>query len=1180
MRLQRLDLIRYGHFTDWSIELPVGKADFHIIFGPNEAGKSTVLSAIEDLLFGIPMHSPYGFLHDYTTMRIGAGLNNGSSSLEVLRRKGIKDTLLGPDELSITGGEGALRPFLAGADRPFFERMFSLDHVRLKTGGQEILKAEDDVGQMLFSVGAGISGLRERLAQLSEEADGLWAARKARHRKYYQAEDKLKDANKELRERTFAAAKWQELKRTYVAAKETYVKTDKASKAVSADRNRLSRIRRIYRDIRRKQEMDRGMQALRDVVSLSRDARDVLEASEREVAEASTRIETLSGQLTQARTELEGLTYDETVVRRADDIHQLHERRIEIRGEKADLPKRQAELHAAEEEIRKLAAELGWKDDDSADLIARIPERTKVSVVRSLLTQRGELVADVANKTQALKEAEQDLATLRERLGEMGDLTDVSRLAAVIKAVREQGDITGRIRVAEKEAKDAQGRVDRLLTSMHPAIPGQKEAVEMHVPARASVQSHRDLVQDWKRRSHEMQQQVALTEKQLSRTRQALERTMREEKGVAAAELVAVRGRRDALWRLINLKHIQNTPIPKKDAAGYADDLDDLAGAFEPTMLEADTLADRRFDNAEAAAKLAEMARTIGEQEEKLTELQQWKIALKEESEQLKADWQAMWDKAPFEPLHPDEMIEWLDARYNFLEAIEEHKDAISKLEVQREEECDARDHLLTELAALAIDRGLAEKDGLAMILEQANDEQRAREAETQSQAKLNKDIQEAEAQMERHKRARTRAEKSWSVWQAKWFAALNDLGLAADLTPEAVGVQIEIVDQMRDKAGRINTLRLDRIDKIIRDIADFERVVTQIIAEVAEDLKDPPADAAVLELEARLAEAERVRELHASKKNTVENLEKQVEGLKEAQREATASVRHLMEAAGVETNEALKATIERSDSLRDLKTELATTCEKLEQDGDGLAVEVLESECVDVDIDEITAHEASINTELTELQGQLTAAAEDRSMAREAFQAVGGDDAAAQAAAVRQEALAEIREVAERYVRVRVSALLLQWAIDRYRREKRGPLLKRAGELFATLTGSSFTDLRVDYDDQDRAQLTGLRADGKIVPVSGMSTGSADQLYLALRVASIEDYLERADALPFVADNLFINFDDDRAAAGFKVLGQLAEKTQVLFFTHHQHLVDIAHEALGASIHMVSLRGERAGLG
>jgi uncharacterized protein YhaN len=96
-------------------------------------------------------------------------------------------------------------------------------------------------------------------------------------------------------------------------------------------------------------------------------------------------------------------------------------------------------------------------------------------------------------------------------------------------------------------------------------------------------------------------------------------------------------------------------------------------------------------------------------------------------------------------------------------------------------------------------------------------------------------------------------------------------------------------------------------------------------------------------------------------------------------------------------------------------------------------------------------------------------------------------------------------------------------------------------------------------------------------VPVSGMSTGTADQLYLALRVASIEDYLERAEALPFIADDLFINFDDGRAAAGFRLLGQLAQKTQVLFFTHHQHLVDIAKATLGTSVNYVSLNEQAA---
>ena len=185
--------------------------------------------------------------------------------------------------------------------------------------------------------------------------------------------------------------------------------------------------------------------------------------------------------------------------------------------------------------------------------------------------------------------------------------------------------------------------------------------------------------------------------------------------------------------------------------------------------------------------------------------------------------------------------------------------------------------------------------------------------------------------------------------------------------------------------------------------------------------------------------------------------------------------------------------------------------------------------------------------------------AAELRAQTRSVFDAVGGDSLAAEAAAARQAALTEMREVAEHYVYVRSAATLLQWAIDRYRREKQAPLLKRASEIFSILTGASFGNLQVEFDVHDHAQLTGLRPDGELVRVGGMSTGTADQLYLALRVASVEDYLERANALPFVADDLFINFDDARAAAGFEILGQLSTKTQILFFTHHQHLVEIA---------------------
>ena len=571
MRLRRLDLLRYGHFTDRSFELPVGNIDFHIVFGPNEAGKSTALSAIEDFLFGIPMQSPYDFVHDYSSMRVGAVLESGAESLEVVLRKGLKDTLLGTDDLPFPGGEAALRPFLASADRSFFERMFSLDHVRLEAGGREILEAKDEIGQMLFSAGTGIAGLRDRLTDLSKEADGLWAKRRARHRKYYQAEDKLKAAERDLRQQTLAANKWQELKKNVESAEEAHTEVEDKFEKVSAERTRLGRIRRVHRYVRRKAELDEQISALGVVVPLPEDARQVLGESERKESEASTRIDTLSGRLSKAHEDLEALTYDEQLVLRADDVRQLYERRIEIRGEKADLPKRQAELDAAEADLHTLATELGLQEKEVGELIARIPARTKLGAVRSLLGQRGELASNVENRTVTLEEAEAEHTELQGCLDAIGETSDVSRLEAVIKTVRESGDVIGRVRIAAQHVKNAQERVDRLLSSLHPGVPSEKGAAEMQVPPRRGVQGHRDMVQDWERRTRETVQQLATVEQELGQARKIFQNAARDEHAITIEELQEARGNRDALWRLVKQKHIENVPISDDEAYSYAD---------------------------------------------------------------------------------------------------------------------------------------------------------------------------------------------------------------------------------------------------------------------------------------------------------------------------------------------------------------------------------------------------------------------------------------------------------------------------------------------------------------------------------------------------------------------------------------------------------------------------------
>jgi len=1147
------------------------------MFGPNEAGKSTALTAIEDLLFGIDARSPYNFLHDYASMRVGGVLENEQGTLEVIRRKGNKDTLLGPEGLPLPGGDGVLAPYLAGGDRPFFERMFSLDHVRLETGGREILEARDDVGQMLFSAGAGIVGLRERLNELSAEADDLWSARRAKHRKFYIADEKLSEAQKALRDQTLTATKWRELKRAFDDAELDCAAIGEKIRDATAERNRLSRIRRVLRDVRRKEELDGLLADLGHVLLLPEDAAQTVADAESRDSKAEAKRATFQEQLDRAVEELDGLVFDETLAQRAEDVRQLHERRIEIRGEKADLPKRQAELNAAEEKLRADARELGWTETDSAALIDRIPPRTSVSVVRSLLGKKVEIDAGLASHAQLLREAREAADEAKARLGKAVDPADASKLALVIKTVREQGDLAGEARTAEKAFREAAALAERRLNVLKPGITDEGALTAIAVPARADVQAYRDREQDQKRRLREAQQLVSSTRQELERATAAFDRTVRDEQLVTPDELQEARRRRDSLWNLVKLRHIEGEQVHEDQAKGFADELGDLPGAFEPAIARADDLADRRFDHAQAAGRISEIRRTIGEQEILLKQGLADETELVEEGEALEAEWKSMWEAASFEPLSAEAMLEWLTARKDVLEAIEDREQRKSDLDDIRSRVGEARDKLLAELTALGTDVSDLQDESLSLVIQRADQEQRAREVMAQKKAQLQAELANETMLTGKRERDLKDAKQVLKEWQESWAAALKELGLAENTAAEAVGAQLEIIDNMREAGGKIVMLRHDRIDKINRDVADFEQVVAELLGDVAGDLADQLAEDAILTLEARLDEAERTQELRSKRIADIETLTSQIGDLDDERRDLAASISYLERAAGIATAEALKQAIEQSDRKRALERELQGLVEKLLEDGDGKSIEELAEECEGASMDEITAREASLQAKFDDLQDQQTQAAEVRSQARDEFQAIGGGDGAAQAAASRQEALADMEEIAARYVRVRTSAVLLQWAIDRYRREKQAPILRRAGELFTNMTGGSFAALQVAFDEQDAAHLTGVRSDDSVVPVSGMSTGTADQLYLALRISAIEDYLERADALPFVADDLFINFDDERAAAGFRLLSELSQKTQVLFFTHHKHLVDLAREILGTSVSVVSLSDQKA---
>jgi uncharacterized protein YhaN len=195
------------------------------------------------------------------------------------------------------------------------------------------------------------------------------------------------------------------------------------------------------------------------------------------------------------------------------------------------------------------------------------------------------------------------------------------------------------------------------------------------------------------------------------------------------------------------------------------------------------------------------------------------------------------------------------------------------------------------------------------------------------------------------------------------------------------------------------------------------------------------------------------------------------------------------------------------------------------------------------------------------------------------------GSAAAAQAQENAEQLLAAIREDSEHYVRLRLASAVLQRTIDRFRHSSQGPVLERAGELFSELTLGSFSGLQAEYAEDGHAILVGVRPSDQSnaqtnVPVEGMSAGTCDQLYLALRLALLESHLQDHQPMPLIVDDILIQFDDDRSLAALKVLNRLAQRTQVIFFTHHLRLVELARMHLKSpkpKIHMLQ-SGDNSG--
>lgn len=1156
MRLLKLHLQRYGCFTDCTLTFRE-QACLHIVYGRNEAGKSTALSAIADLLFGFATKTNYAYNHAASKLSVAAELRDkDGKSFSFQRRKGTKDTLsdLGGNLLPDT----ALVPYIGSMDKKVFTHAFGLSQETLRAGADEMLHAGGETGASLLAAASGVSGLKLLSKRFHEDAAKIFTPSKSSSRTFYQARDRFEEATKQVRDLELKAPDLRK-KREEIEA------TEEALKAVREER-KTNGLRR--EQLRRQKDLAPLLRAI-DADEREVSSWEALPAlTTAQVAEMRAALQAriaAQGALEQsvaaeeAATELlESYSIEGALLDHSFRIDALLQQVGNVESMKADLPKIQGEAANYHVKLNDVKRRLGLPE--TADLETMQPTDAQIANLFGLVQQGRDNDSKLNANAEQIQDVEDSLAQLEEQL-KSGPLEDPSIARQSFTQYRNVLNRLPELRRLERVCKSESMAISEKARQLSPPLKDLNALSTVSLPSASEI-SHFE-AQDIRHTQAVSASTERVADRQASLRKLKDSSTSQD----ATAELGTperireLRTQREARWTTIRHAYTGQSPLPP------AAEAEAHALLFERAIELADSTADRAVTDAEAIANHENLQKRIAAATEELVEAEAALTQANRHSEQHQQSWKELWSGSAIDPQSPKVMLDWIGEVNRLLERR-------NKLNADQEEKAQIEQSLLDarpELNVLGSGLGLHNFDQLSWdVAPQAIElELEKREKIWQTTAELLSRQSDARQRLIKLERTRTTLKSSEQQWEAAWSASLSSVHLASSATLEEAEATLKLWQTTPALEDALNN-RTRRVRRMQEEVKKFEIEASALL--VATGLSDTGVDA-VADAKKLASSLKNARDLESKAAVARNQLTEAKQKKALAEKISSAAEQRLRESAKllpalapvgeeIEAAEARENVLSRLRQRREILAPLSR--------GDDEAT--LRSSLIDfdedaatVEIESLSLREAQLNAE----ENQLYADSSARKAALEAQQGGLGAEVALQR---RKNAEAELLATGQEWAVKYFGAILLKHAMEDHRKRQQDPFMKRAGELFAKITDGKFTGVEQEFDDNDCAQLVGRRDTDHTVCVPAMSEGTRDQLYLALRLAYLEQYADRSGTLPFIGDDLLTSFDELRTRRGLETLASTGNHIQPILFTHHRHVVELATEALGSSVDVVEL--------
>jgi uncharacterized protein YhaN len=1136
MRISRLELIRYGGYADRVLEFGSGGPDLHLVVGPNEAGKSTMLQAIGDMLFGIHGQSTQNWRYEYQQLRLRALIEHDGQVLDITRRKGNKDTLLRPDGTAYASDPLAV--LLAGVDRTSFERMFGLDHAKLRDGGRAILEGKDDAARITLEAGSGMAGIGRELLRLEAQAADLFKSGGQLPAVNRLMRERL-EALAEVRSGSISEADWTATKARQEAAEGKRSSLIDEGALLARRQAKLDRVGRARGPHRRLHAARAAIVELGDLPDLPLDAAARLLAARNERQTASEFAVQHRAALARTRDAISSIQVPAQLLAARATIEELEERRPVIENAAGDLQRRSGELERIEDRIAAARAQSGLSEDTPT------PSLGWRKRGRQHLEARRTLDGEIARHAKAVSENEEHRLRLEEDLSGVTGARKHAELESALGSI--PPDVEARLVSAESDCFAKEVRLAERFAKLAPWRGSITELRTLQLPMAAATALTQSKLDEARGEIASARKDMEAAESSAIRSDARILVLQAGGEPPTAEAVAAVRGERDAILG----------EIRSRLSSPQAEDVELVCRRLAEAIVKADILADRREAEAGRVADygiaLASRHEAVALQASAKTRHDEW---LAKELE-LRTNWQTALAAVGFgEPMLPADLGAWSALRDASLDADGDAAAAKVDRDRLREQFAAAIEAIATALRALE----LPVPSEPAAILVAGRTEGTRLSAQVSKRERLLDEVATNDLARSGLTRDGAALANASLVLDSELIAVLAEVGMPAEAPATALFDALEALDSIaEDVAARDGLSR--QITGMQRDAASFGEEVGKVLTLVDRPAQQRAADAVRAltdDLRAAVANEKRLGELMAEEDRILPELattERRIEA-------AEKSVAELLAKAGVATESLLDDVVVAAMRLAELlASRQAAEAELVELYGEDLTS--LESEIAGLSEEDEAAERSQIETRRIEIAAEREDVGRSLKDSEIEVGRASMDSRAADAQQVAAEASAALAAAAEQHVQAATSAALLRWLIDRHRATSQAPLIASAGATFAKVTGGGFAGLKVSYDNSDRAIIVGVRPDSSEVAVEGMSEGTRDQLYLSLRLASIAGR-SGLNALPLICDDLLITADDNRASAMFRVLATAAASSQVILFSHHEHIIDIARQAIG----------------